>query len=219
MTDLSQFGGGIDRPEIEDEDDSDSETDSSNRPYANVRCRGITTEGRRCAAPASNMWGGESLCGVHSGSNSSVTIDSDPISLIEATSRKLFMNLGDLDVDEELIRGAIHNIHGLEERPLPVYEAGLWLPEQFAKARRLIIRTPTSTIDPRLGGSKSRHRIFSAVRAGQWDPDYLEGEGRTAKIRNEECLPGEDGTPRVGLKIAGEEQRWFPVEINRGDQQ
>lgn len=216
MTDLSQFGGGIEQPETDDEI-GESDRTSSDRAYKNARCRGITNDGHRCAAPASHMWGAESLCGVHSGSNSRVTIDSDPISLIEATSRKLFMNLGDLDVDEDLIRQAVHNIYGLEERALPVYEDGIWLPRQYCEADHIIVRAPAKTGESRLRGNVPRSRISPIVSAGDWDSDYLEGEGRTAAIRNEECLPGEDGTPQVGLKIAGKEQRWFPVEIKGGE--
>lgn len=46
--------------------------------------------------------------------------------------------------------------------------------------------------------------------------DDVDDEGHPANVRNVRCLPDDDG-PEVGLKIAGEEQRWFPVEIVDAD--
>lgn len=120
---------------------------------------------------------------------------------------------------------ADHVLVGLDDecslcgrRPeLTVSEDGLWLPTPFVQAHRIIIRTPTKTVDSRLG-EEARRRIHSGARAGDWDEGYLVGEGRTAEIRNDECLPeNNDGVPHVGLLIAGTgEQRWFPVELLDG---
>lgn len=210
MTNLADFGGGIDQPETEHETDDEDSGDDRYK-YSAGRCRAIAkSNGRRCRGSASEG----DLCYYHEHENDPVTIDSDPITLIEWTSRKLFRNLGDLDVDEELIRQAVHNIYGLEDEPIPVYDDGIWLPVRYAEAAHLIIRSPTGTHESRLSGSEPRRRIYPAFDAGAWDSDYLAGEGRTAKIKNDECLPDEDDVPKVGLKIAGEEQRWLPVEID-----
>jgi len=97
---------------------------------------------------------------------------------------------------------------------------GLWLPTDHVEAARVIIRTPTATIDWRESGDEANRRWHPSVTPLDWDEDYLSGEGRTAKIRNEECLPeSHDGVPRVGLMIAGTgDQEWYPVEIEDGDQ-
>lgn len=103
------------------------------------------------------------------------------------------------------------------EPELTVSEDGLWLPAEFAAASRLIIRTPTKTVDWRAKGEDANRRVHPSVTPADWDPDYLKGEGRTAEIRNDECLPGDDGVSRVGLLIAGTgEQHWFPVDIQDG---
>lgn len=210
MTDLSHFGGGIEQAETDDEG---SESSDSRYKYSAGRCRGITNDGDRCRGSASEG----DLCYYHDLEQDPVTIDSDPIMLIEWTSRTMFENFDQLDVDHDRIRAALHNIVGLTDRALPVYDEGIWLPQRYAEADRLIVRAPTKTADSRRTGDEPRHRISPLARAGDWDPDYLEGEGRTAEIGNEECLPGEDDTPLVGLKIAGETQRWFPVEIEEDD--
>jgi len=104
------------------------------------------------------------------------------------------------------------------EPELTVSEDGLWLPKEFAEASRLIIRTPTATIDSRPGDGGRNSRHHGMVTPDHWDEDYLAGEGRTAEIRNDECLAGEDGVPRAGLLIAGTgDQHWFPVDIEDGD--
>lgn len=210
MTDLAQFGGGIEQAENDDEESSSSD---SRYKFKAGRCRGITNDGDRCRGSASEG----DLCYYHDLDDHCVTIDSDPVTLIERASGKLFENLGELNVDEDLIRGVVHNLVGLEDEGLPVYEDGFWLPERYTRASWLIIRTPTKTARSHRTGTEPRRRISSLATADDWDPDYLEGEGRTAEIRNEECLPGDDGVPKIGLKIAGEDQRWFPVEIQGGD--
>lgn len=103
-----------------------------------------------------------------------------------------------------------------EDEPLTITDDGMELPEKFAEASRLIIRTPTKTVDSRLQGNNTQRQMASMVRPKDYDPNYLSGDGRTAEIRNEECLPG-DGVYRVGLLIAGGEQHWFPVEIQERD--
>ena len=113
---------------------------------------------------------------------------------------------GDLQTAEE----------DLEDEPLSVTEDGLWLPKRFAAASRLIVRTPTKTVDSRLKGDWDQRRLATGITVDDWDSDYLDGEGRTAKIRNEKCLPDGDG-PKVGLMIEGEDQRWFPVDVDGGE--
>lgn len=209
--DLSDFGGGVDQPEAES-DDEQAESSDTRYQYNAGRCRGITTDGQRCRSSASE---GE-LCYIHGQENDPITIDADPVRLIEATSRTVFEDLDDRDVDAELIRAVVHNLVGLEDKPLTVSEDGLWLPKRFAEADRLIIRAPTKTADTHLKGSATRPRVTPTVDASAWDEDYLDGKERTAEIRNERCLPDGDG-PMVGLKIAGEDQRWFPIELPGGE--
>lgn len=210
MTNLADFGAGIDEPDLECEPEPEPETQ---RVYNHGRCRALSmTENRRCRAGASSMGDDDTLCGVHERQDNVVTIDDDPVTLIEWTARKWFDDLGEHDVDADLIRAAVHNLVGLEDEPLPVYDEGMWLPVHYRQASRLIIRTPTKTVDSTLTGVE-RKAISAVVSPGDWDPDYLDGEGRTARIRNERCLPGEDGQPMVGLKIVGEEQRWLPVAV------
>lgn len=250
MSDLSQFGGGIDQPETETGGSDDQSTEKSRYKYSAGRCRSIAAGGRRCRSSASEG----DLCYMHAQQHDPITIDSGPEVLIWRTGKTTVaqcraLQLDDercpngcgalelccgvhrdtnadlvpreeLDEDEldvESIRRVVHNLVGLGHEPLPVYEDGLWLPQRHAEADHLIVRAPTKTADSRCTGDEPRRRISPLVSAGDWDPDYLEGEGRTAEIRNEECLPGEDEGPKVGLKIAGESQRWFPVEI-KGEQ-
>lgn len=102
------------------------------------------------------------------------------------------------------------------ETPLQITDDGLRLPEQFREETRLIFRTPTMTVDSRLNGQNTRRKkYFYAVSPGDYDEDYLAGEGRTAEIRNGKCLT-DDGY-RVGILPAGGEQHWLPVEIVGGD--
>jgi len=116
---------------------------------------------------------------------------------------------GEADIDGALL-------DDLEDEPLSVTEDGLWLPKRFAAASRLIVRTPTKTVDSRLKGDWDQRRLATGITVDDWDSDYLDGEGRTAKIRNEKCLPDGDG-PKVGLMIEGEDQRWFPVDVDGGE--
>ena len=248
MTDLSQFGGGIDQPETSETDDS---TDTKSRyTFRAGRCWSLAAGGRRCRQSASEG----DLCYMHSREYRTITVESDPVTLIRRTGKTSAArcraiqgngdrctngcgpldlrcglhqgtdaglvdrdDLADDELDVELIRQAVHNVYGLEEEPLTVYEDGLWLPWQYCEASHLIVRAPTKTGESRLRGDVPRRRISPLARASDWDPDYLEGEGRTTVIQNEECLPGENEIPMVGLKIAGEDQRWFPVEIKGGE--
>ena len=100
------------------------------------------------------------------------------------------------------------------EGPIRVTEDGIHLPEAFRVADHVIIRAPTCTAESHLNGVR-RPQPFGMIHAGHWDRDYLDGEGRTAAIRNTECLPDEGG-PKVGLKIAGHAQHWVPVEVEFG---
>jgi len=207
MTDLSAFGGGIDRSDAEAADASESSANRT-RSYPNGRCLGITTVGRRCAAHAPEM-DDTDRCHTHRNQYDPVTIHDGPKRLIEATSRQVLCNL---EFEDDRQRAILHRLVGIESEPLCVSEAGLWLPEQFRNADRLIIRTPVGTYDLRRTGDGERDAVYSSVSPTAWDPDYLDGEGRTARIRNEECVPTEDRPPRVGLLIEGGRQWWFPIE-------
>lgn len=203
MSDLSAFGGGIDQP---DTDDTADEQTESRYKYSAGRCRAIKkTSGERCRGSASEG----DLCYYHDQDDDPVTIDSDPITLIEWTSRTLFENFDELDVDHERIRAALHGAVGLEDEPLPVYDEGIWLPARYREADAIVLRAPAITINTM--DTPPRRPIFSLVDADDW----IVHDDR--RVRNERCLPGEDDTPTVGLKIHGEDQRWFPVDIQEAD--
>lgn len=222
MTDLSDFGVDVEDP-ASNEPAEASDDASTSRQYRNGRCPAITTDGRRrCAAPVSRMKDADGYCGTHGRQHDPWSIHSDPETLILLTGRIDALSLSDVapeavDFDLDAVRNAVHAIHGLEERPLTVTEDGLELPQRFAEASRLIVRTPVKTVDSRLKGEYNQRQLVQTVRPGDWDPDYLDGEGRTAEIRNDECLPGEDSPPKVGLLVEGGEQHWFPVDIQDGD--
>ena len=97
------------------------------------------------------------------------------------------------------------------EGPIRVTPDGIHLPEAFRVADHVVIRAPTCTAEVQVRGTRIQ-QPFPRIHAGYWDADYLDGGGRTAAIRNLECLPDEDG-PKVGLKIAGHAQHWVPVEV------
>jgi hypothetical protein len=158
--------------------------------------------------------GDDGLCGVHRRQHDPVTIHDGPKRLIEATSRQLWRKC---EFEHDRQRRLLHRLVGLEDEPLRASEDGLWLPERFRAADRLIIRAPTATVDSHCPGDNARDPVFGSVRAGHWDPDYLDGVGRTAQLRNEECLPTEDRPPRVGLLIEGGRQWWFPIERQERD--
>ena len=214
MTDLSAFGGGVDRSDTETADASESSV-ARTRSYPNGRCPGVTTEGLRCAAHAPEP-DDTDRCHTHRNQYDPVTIHDGPKQLIEATSRTQWKNL---EFKDKRQRAILHRLVGIESEPLPVSEAGLWLPERFRNADRLIIRAPTATVDSRISGEEPRDAKFGSVRAAHWDPVYLNDEGRMARIRNEGCLPTEDRPPRVGLLIEGGQQWWFPIERAEGGDQ
>ena len=103
----------------------------------------------------------------------------------------------------------------LEDEPLSVTEDGLWLPKRYAAAPCLIVRTPTKKVEYRLQGDWDQRRLAIGITVDDWDSDLFDGV-RTAKIRNKKCLPDGDG-PMVGLMIEGEDQRWFPVDVDGGE--
>jgi len=154
------------------------------------------------------------LCATHDRQHDPVTIHDGAKRLIEATSRQLWRKL---EFEHDRQRRLLHRLVGLEDEPLRASEDGLWLPERFRAADRLIIRAPTATVDSHCPGDNARDAVFGSVRASHWGPDYLDGVGRTAQLRNEECLPTEDRPPRVGLLIEGGRQWWFPIEREERD--
>ena len=211
MTDLSAFGGGVNDNKDEGADASESSV-ARTRSYPNGRCPGITTDGMRCGAHAPDA-DGTDRCYTHRNQYDPITIHGGPKRLIEATSRQVWR---DLDFEDDRQRAILHRLIGIESEPLHVSEAGLWLPERFRQADRLIIRTPVGTHDLRRMGNGEWDAVYPSVSPTAWDPDYLDGEARTARIRNEECLPTEDRPPRVGLLIEGGRQWWFPIERTDG---
>ena len=220
MTDLGDFGFDVGEPEEERENDkNEPETGSSNPKYRTGRCRALTTDGTRCSSAIA----GENisddapdLCHMHESQSIVRTIDADPVTLIEGTSRTMFDNLDDLDVDEQLIREAAHAIHGLDDMPITVTDEGVILPYRFARASKLVIRTPTKTVQMTSRGEDRAVESLHFVVADRDDWDVEEG---TAQIRNERCLPSQSPSDQysIGLKIFGHEQEWYPVEFESGD--
>lgn len=219
MTDLSEFGVDVEAEESTEDTESSSTTGyGDSHQYRRGRCRAIAGGTRRCRSPCSDG----DLCHTHGLEDDPLTIDSSPVRLVrwlgnvDGRSARCRALKGDGELDVDLIRTALHGLVGLEDEPLTVTEDGIHLPTRFAAASRLIIRTPTKTVDSRLKGDWDQRKLEPVVTVDDWDGDYLEGEGRTAEVRNEKCLPDGDG-PMVGLKIEGEDQRWFPVEAEGGE--
>lgn len=223
MADLSEFGAGLENVETnesrsnekeEEEEEAPSSTGKScsqRRSYPNGRCRGISTgERRRCRSPQLKA-SGTGLCNHHHFRHQSITIDDDPIKLIQYTSGTQFEDLADRDgLDFLQIQEALHAAIGLENHPIRVREDGVVLPRKYATADRIIMRAPTKTVDSRIRGTDTY--VHSAIRAADYDSAYLDGDGRTVRIRNEACLEGALA-PKIGLKIPTEPQEWYPVEI------
>jgi len=219
VTDLSEFGVDVEAEESTEDTESSSTTGyGDSHQYRRGRCRAIAGGTRRCRSPCSDG----DLCHTHGLEDDPLTIDSSPVRLVrwlgnvDGRSARCRALKGDGELDVDLIRTALHGLVGLEDEPLTVTEDGIHLPTRFAAASRLIIRTPTKTVDSRLKGDWDQRKLEPVVTVDDWDGDYLEGEGRTAEVRNEKCLPDGDG-PMVGLKIEGEDQRWFPVEAEGGE--
>jgi hypothetical protein len=211
MSDLSAFGGGIDSNDDESAGASESSV-ARTRSYPNGRCLGITTDGMRCRAHAPDD-SDTDCCYTHRNQYDPVTIRDGPKRLIEAATRQMW---GNLNFKHDRQRAILHTLVGIESEPLSISEAGLWLPERFRQADRLIVRTPVGTHDLRHTDDEGRDAVYSSVSPTAWDPDYLDGEGRTARIRNEECVPTEDRPARVGLLIEGGRQWWFPIKRAAG---
>lgn len=98
------------------------------------------------------------------------------------------------------------------EGPLQITERGLRLPEPLRDERQIVFRTPVATINSYLKREGTRRDPYqSSVKPGDYDDEYLEGDGRTVEIRNAECL-SDDGY-KIGVLVAGGEQHWFDVEV------
>lgn len=222
MTDLSDFGGGLDREsynrEHYEEDDDDS--GSSNPEYRTGRCRGITVQGDRCSGSVAGSNIGDDdpdLCHMHGNATSVYTIDDTPMSLIEATSRTPWDRLDERDVDHRRIRQAVHLIHGLEDMPIKVTDNEVILPYRYARTSKMVIRAPTTTVKMTTQGKgwDVERLECPVVDRDNWDRAYLGGEEQSREIRNPECLPekGEVDGFSIGLKIFGDEQEWYPVVL------
>lgn len=112
MSDLSRWGGGIDRSDDTDEDDAGTQQ----RSYRNGRCPGLNTSDRnRCAAPVSRMNAADGFCGTHGRMSEPWTIHDDPEKLIILTGRLDTLDLDDLEPDDvdfdlERIRDAVQAV-------------------------------------------------------------------------------------------------------------
>lgn len=86
MTDLADFGGGVDEPADKPTDASDDNAPGYGHTYRNGRCRALTSNGQqRCSSPAEHD---SPTCHMHPvDSPSTRLIDDHPTDLIEATAR------------------------------------------------------------------------------------------------------------------------------------
>lgn len=108
MTDLSEFGGGVDRAEADQADtDTGGFGDDHGYQYRTGRCRAIDTSGTRCSAPSTH---GEPCCHQHGLDDRGTTIDDGPVALIEATTRTVWTN-----VENERVRAAVDRIQSSQE--------------------------------------------------------------------------------------------------------
>lgn len=89
----------------------------------------------------------------------------------------------------------------IQQKTLTVDSDGLELPEKYQTDRGFVIRTPRVTINSHSG---TKEPVFGAIRVRDWNPTDPDG------VRNPKGL--ENGG-MVGLKIYGEDQEWYPVEI------
>lgn len=89
----------------------------------------------------------------------------------------------------------------VEDTTLTVDGDGLELPEKYVGSDGFVVRTPRVTIDSKTGTSENP---FGPVKPRDWDDE-------PERIRNQTAL--EDGG-LVGLKPYGEDQEWYPVEMD-----
>lgn len=91
MTDLSDFGAGLNRESrfaTEQSATSTGDNDSS-KTYQNGRCPALTTgDRRRCRAPVSRMKAADGFCGTHGRQHDPLSIRDDPEWLIRATGAR-----------------------------------------------------------------------------------------------------------------------------------
>lgn len=90
MTDLSDWGGGIDHAEDEADDGPVGTEDDESRVADRARCRALTSSGQRCQGSDSRDEDG--LCPSHSRDSNVLTIDDDPAYLIGATAGDIWPN-------------------------------------------------------------------------------------------------------------------------------
>jgi hypothetical protein len=100
MPDLSEFGAGVE--DASEDDQEGGFGDEQTYTYRTGRCRGITTDGRRCKSPSGY---GEDCCHTHRMQHNAVTIDDGPVALIEATTRTLWA-----DFENERVRAAVAEV-------------------------------------------------------------------------------------------------------------
>jgi hypothetical protein len=104
MSDLSDFGGGVEMAEVDDTstDQDGGFGDGQTYTYRHGRCRAITTDGARCKSPKGFR---EPLCHTHQMQHDAVTIDDGPVELIEATTRTIWRNF-----ENDRVREAVREV-------------------------------------------------------------------------------------------------------------
>lgn len=103
MTDLSDFGAGVERDD-QSEDDASDAWGTEHIHYPHGRCRAMTVDGQtRCGSPAQY---GSDTCPNHPvDSPSTTTIDDGPRALIEVTVRKTWDRF-----ENDAVRAAVRQV-------------------------------------------------------------------------------------------------------------
>lgn len=107
MTDLSDFGGGVESTESDsDTTDDGGKSYGDGYSYRNGRCRAIARDGTRCSAPSQFD---EDCCATHARDQFVVTIDDDPKEVVEHTAQSVWSN-----ISNETVKRAVHRAAGRE---------------------------------------------------------------------------------------------------------
>ncbi|MFA1612032.1 hypothetical protein [Halobellus rubicundus] len=220
MSDLTDFGGGVEQPDDHD-DHTDDASETAGRSYPNGRCPAIAVGSRkRCRAPVSRMKAAGEFCGTHGRQRDPWTIHDDPEKLILITGELDALSLADLnpdgvDFDLDRIRQAVAAVtddipaSDLLPDELHVTESGLWIPPALRSfTSQVVFRTPRSTIQHFESGSGGLDAYYGLIDESDFGPA---DEFRDPK--NPELAPD-----RVSIKPQGEESLTFSVDLEGDDE-
>lgn len=121
MSDLSDFGGGVEATG-DDVNDTDDSEEAQRPTYRNGRCPAIAIGSReRCRSPISRMTDADGFCGTHGRYRDPWSIDDPVEKLILATGELDALSLdevdaGAVDFDVKRIKRAVEAVDGRWER-------------------------------------------------------------------------------------------------------